>query len=354
MDPDEHSHLEDRAELEHEHPQAACRPESLGTITQPETASSGWKGAASVVGLAGVAAVAAAALATAASSNKHSFEEARTVELGSGRSLHAVMAGRGPDIVLVHGAFATHRDWLDGPFAALTELGRVTAIDRPGHGASRRLRFEGGPRVHAAHIRDGLRALGVVRPIFVAHSFGALSALSFAEQFPAEAAGLVLVAPLAFPEFRPLEHTLFAPRALPFLGPFWANIGPAFDRPMLEAHHRIMFSPDKPPDTWKANYPWDHILDPAAVVANAEDFAAVHPWRLDSYVDLDAVRTPVQVLTGTADLIIEDLRQGRVLADRLPNAAVTRLEGVGHMLHHSRPDALVGAVWAALERVRPE
>ncbi|OWK30010.1 alpha/beta hydrolase family protein [Sphingomonas mucosissima] len=203
-------------------------------------------------------------------------------------------------------------------------------------------------------MREGLTALGVVRPVFVAHSFGALSALSFAEQFSAEVAGLVLIAPLAFPEFRPLEHSFFAPRALPFVGPFWANIAPAFDRPMLEAHHRIMFSPDEPPDTWKANYPWDQILDPAAIIANAEDFSAVHPWRLDSYVDLDAVRTPVQVLTGTGDLIIEDLRQGLVVADRLPDAVLTRLEGVGHMLHHSRPDALVSAVRAVLERVRLE
>ena len=350
MDPDERSKFGDRAE----HAPAAAHPQVAKTAAEPETASSGWKGAASVVGVATVAAVAAAIVAKTTSSNKHSIEEVRTVDLGPDRSLHAITAGTGPDIVLVHGAFTTHRDWLDGPFAALAELGRVTAIDRAGHGLSRRLRFEGGPRAHAAHMREGLRALGVVRPVFVAHSFGALSALSFAEQFPAEVAGLVLVAPLAFPEFRPLEHTLFAPRALPFAGPFWANIAPAFDRPMLEAHHRIMFSPDRPPDAWKANYPWDQILDPVAIVANAEDFSAVHPWRLDSYVDLDAVRAPVQVLTGTADLIIEDLRQGRVVADRLPNAAVTRLEGVGHMLHHSRPDALASAVRAVLQRVRPD
>jgi pimeloyl-ACP methyl ester carboxylesterase len=275
------------------------------------------------------------------------------VDLSADRSLHAVSTGDGPDIVLVHGAFATHRDWLDGPFAGIAELGRVTAIDRPGHGLSRRRRFEGGPRAHAAQIREGLAALGVVRPVFVAHSFGALSALAFAEQFPGEVGGLVLVAPLAFPEFRPLEHTLFAPRALPIVGPFWANIGQDLDRPMLEAHHRIMFSPDEPPDIWKANYPWDQILAPPTIIANGEDFAAVHPWRLDSYIDLASVRTPVHVLTGAADLVIEDLHQGQLVAARLPDAAATRLEGVGHMPHHSRPDAVVSAVRAVLERVRP-
>lgn len=356
MDADERSYLDDRAEPEFEQTSTKGGPEALPT--QPAgKAPLGWKGAAAVVALTGAAAVAAIAAVAAnksASCSEREVEEAQTVELGPDRSLHAVTAGTGPEIVLVHGAFATHRDWLDGPFAALAELGRVIAIDRPGHGLSRRPRFEGGPRAHAAQIRDGLKALGVVRPILVAHSFGALSALSYAEQFPGEVAGLVLIAPLAFPEFRPLEHTLFAPRALPVLGPLWAEIGRAFDRPLLEAHHRIMFSPDKPPDTWKANYPWDQILAPDGVIANGEDFSTVHPWRLDSYVDIASLRTPAQVLSGTADLIIEDLRQGRVLAERLSGAAVTRLVGVGHMLHHSRPDALVRAVREVLDRARSE
>lgn len=42
--------------------------------------------------------------------------ETRTIALGSGRTLHAAAAGRGPDLVLVHGAITTHRDWLTGPF----------------------------------------------------------------------------------------------------------------------------------------------------------------------------------------------------------------------------------------------
>ncbi len=351
MDPDERSYFQERTELELEQTPGSAPSGSDRQDSGSATASFGWKGAASVVALAGVAAV---ALTKGGSSSGHNVEETRTVELGTDRSLHAVTTGTGPDIVLVHGAFANHRDWLDGPFTALAELGRVTAIDRPGHGFSRRPRFEGGPRAHAAHIREGLRALGIMRPVFVAHSFGALSALSFAEQFPREVAGLVLVAPLAFPEFRPLEHTLFAPRALPVLGPLWAEIGRPFDRAMLEAHHRIMFSPDKPPDTWKANYPWDQIVAPAGVIANGEDFCAVHPSRLDSYIDLHSVRAPTQVLSGTADLIIEDLRQGSILAERLTNAAGTRLDGVGHMLHHSRPDALVRAVREVIDRVRPE
>src|SRR4051812_2547428 len=118
--------------------------------------------------------------------------EARTVDLGSGRSLHAVQRGTGADLLLVHGALTTHHDWLSGPADALAGSVRVTAIDRPGHGLSRRPRFVGTPREQAAQIAAGLERLGVGRATIVAHSFGALVALALTERFPEQVAALVL------------------------------------------------------------------------------------------------------------------------------------------------------------------
>src|SRR3954463_2533139 len=132
--------------------------------------------------------------------------EAKTVKLGSGRSLHAVQRGAGADLLLVHGALHTHQAWLSGPAAALAESARVTVIDRPGHGLSRRPRFVGTPREQAAQVAAGVDRLGVGRAIVVAHSFGALVALALAERFAERVAALVLVAPLVFPEPRLLEH----------------------------------------------------------------------------------------------------------------------------------------------------
>src|SRR5207237_3975823 len=130
----------------------------------------------------------------------------RTIELGPERSLHAAIAGAGADIVLLHGAMTTHLDWLDGPFEALAGRGRAIAVDRPGHGLSRRPRFAGDPQVQAAQLREGLRALDVRRPVLVGHSFGCLCALTYAERYPDEVAGLVLIGPLAIAEVRPFKH----------------------------------------------------------------------------------------------------------------------------------------------------
>lgn len=100
--------------------------------------------------------------------------KATTLDLGSGRSLHAVQKGAGADVLLVHGAMTTHHDWLAGPARALAGEARVTAIDRPGHGLSRRPRFVGTPRDQAGQIAAGLDRLGVGPAVVVGHSFGAL------------------------------------------------------------------------------------------------------------------------------------------------------------------------------------
>ena len=39
----------------------------------------------------------------------------QTLDLGSGRSLHLVQAGEGPDLLFIHGALTTHHDWREAP-----------------------------------------------------------------------------------------------------------------------------------------------------------------------------------------------------------------------------------------------
>lgn len=276
--------------------------------------------------------------------------EPRNIDLAEGRSLHAIQAGEGPDIVLIHGLLATSQDWLAGPFNRLADGGvRVTAIDRPGHGNSRRPRFEGTPRDQAQQIRHGLEALGVERTILVGHSFGCMVSLAYAELFPEAVSHLVLVAPVAFPEARPLEHTLLAPRAVPLFGPFFSAAAKAsFDRPMLKLIQRIMFSPQPVDPHWEETYPYDHVLDAEAMVFEGEDAAAMLPGSPAGLVDVARIATPAHILTGAADKIVAGGWQARQLARLMPNGRLVEAEGVGHMLHHVRQDLVVDAVREAI------
>jgi pimeloyl-ACP methyl ester carboxylesterase len=274
----------------------------------------------------------------------------KTIELGPERSLHIVQAGKGPDLVLLHGALATHSDWLEGPFDALARRFRVTAVDRPGHGLSRRPRFEGTPRDQAAQIRTALQALGIERAAFVGHSMGGIVALAMAEQFPEMVERLVLAAPIAFPETRPLEHSLFAPRAMPVLGPILSLIGEAtIDRPMLKGVQRLMFAPQPVPERWESDYPYDQILTSEAMVAEGEETATILPFAPTGIIDLSKVRAPTHIVTGTADRICNPDRHARPLAALLRDSRLTELPGIGHMLHHVAAEALIEIVEEAAQ-----
>jgi pimeloyl-ACP methyl ester carboxylesterase len=273
----------------------------------------------------------------------------QTLDLGSGRSLYVHQEGRGPDVVLIHGAMTTSHDWLVSPvFAAVSKTHRVSAVDRPGHGLSRRPRFGGTPREQADQIAEGLDRLGVRRAAVVAHSYGALVALAMAERHPGLAAELVLVAPLAFPEPRLIEHSMLAPRSTPFFGPLFARFAELtqIDRPMVDLLHKVMFAPASVPASWKVTYPYPLILNAGAMVAEAEDSASMLPMSPAGTVDMRGIEVRTRVLTGTSDRVVEDERQAKTLARQLPHGSLVEVEGAGHMLHHSHAHLVVEALRA--------
>ena len=274
----------------------------------------------------------------------------QTIDLGSGRTLFVHQEGTGPDLVLIHGAMTTSHDWLASPvIPLLTKSRRVTVIDRPGHGLSRRPRF-GTPREQADQIADGIGRLGIRRAAVLGHSYGALVALAIAERHPKLVADLVLVAPLAFPEPRLMEHSMLAPRSIPFFGPQFARFAEfvQLDRPMVDLLHHVMFAPAAVPVDWKDTYPYPMILNAQTIVAEAEDAASMLPMSPVGTLDMRNIMIPAQVLTGTSDRVVEDERQAKALARQLPLGSLIEVEGAGHMLHHSHPDQVVRSIHAAM------
>jgi pimeloyl-ACP methyl ester carboxylesterase len=259
-----------------------------------------------------------------------------TVALDAEHSLHFVHAGDGPPIVLIHGALATHVDWLEAPLAGFAQRGRAIAVDRPGHGASRRPRFEATPLAQAGQIREGLAAFGVQSGVrLVGHSFGGLVAMTWAAAWPEEVQGLLLLAPITRPEFRALEHLVLGPRAVPVFGPLLSEMARSTTDPVfLRMVQGLMFSPATPPADWLARYPHDVVLRPSQMVEEGEDAATITPGSLAGLVDLRAIRCPVAVLNGGSDKVVDHRQHAAVLAALMPNADFTLVGGVGHMPHH--------------------
>jgi pimeloyl-ACP methyl ester carboxylesterase len=273
----------------------------------------------------------------------------QTIKLDDEHDLHLVQGGEGPDLVLLHGALTTHHDWQAGPAEAFLRDHKVTIVDRPGHGLSRRPRFEGTPREQARQIAEGLGRAGIERALVAGHSFGGLVALAMAEQSAGFVAGLVLVAPLVFPEPRLFEHGLLALRSTPMLGPLFSRMAHGFgiDRPMLDYVQSHMFEPGEMPQRWKASFPYDQVLDPDALVREGEDAASVLPMAPSGLIDLGRIRVPVEIVTGDSDRVIANGLQGNRLAGHLRDARLTGIEGAGHMLHHSHTARLAQIIRSA-------
>jgi pimeloyl-ACP methyl ester carboxylesterase len=277
------------------------------------------------------------------------MQQEQTLDLGSGRSLHVHQSGKGPDLVLIHGAMTTMQDWLvSAVYAALIKKHRVTVIDRPGHGLSTRARFSG-PREQADQIAEGLERLEIEKAVFAAHSYGALIALALVERHREMVAELVLIAPLAFPEPRLIEHSMLAPRSAPLFGPLFSKFAEftQMDRPMVELLHQVMFGPAPVPAHWKETYPYPLILNAQAMVSEGEDSASMLPLSPAGTIDMRKIAVRTQVLTGTSDRVVEDERQAKALARQLPGGSLTEVEGAGHMLHHTHPELVIGALQAA-------
>jgi pimeloyl-ACP methyl ester carboxylesterase len=118
-------------------------------------------------------------------------------DAGDGGRLHLLAMGdAGPTVILDAGIGASSLSWsVVQPQVA--RFARVYAYDRAGYGWSDAPREEDGPRIAsrlAAELRALLRAADVPGPYILAgHSFGGYVARVYAERWPVEVAGLVMV-----------------------------------------------------------------------------------------------------------------------------------------------------------------
>lgn len=270
--------------------------------------------------------------------------EETVLELEGGRSLRVLTAGEGRPVVMIHGTLGMAEDMALGLFPSLSGRFHVIAVDRPGHGGSRRERFESAPTRQAELIREGLRQLGVGRPILVAHSIGGPVALAYARSWPEEVAGLVLLAPAAYAEWRPIEHTYLSPRATPWFGPLVSNAAhETVDPAVLPLLEKAMFAPQDVPDYWARGFPHEAVRRAEQMTTNGEDIGNM-PALAQLAMSYRRIPTPTIVLSGDKDGIVNPARHARALVVALPNAELEMLPGVGHMIHHFAADRIAAAV----------
>lgn len=274
----------------------------------------------------------------------------------SGATLHVVDIGprhaAGPPIVLIHGA-SSNLEAMRQPLGdRLATNHRVILIDRPGHGWSPRTNLKDStPAVQAKMIDEALGKLGIGRAILVVHSWaGALGAL-MALDYPQRVAGLVMLAPVAFPWpggvglYNKIVTT-------PVIGPLLAyTITLPLGYFLAEPGAGGVFLPQAMPVGFVGDTATSLLLRPREFLVNAWDLVSLKPEvarQAPRYAD---IQVPAVVISGDeSDKTVSTRIHSRPLASAVPNAKLIVLPGVGHMVHYAAPDLVIAEIEAMFGR----
>ncbi len=256
-----------------------------------------------------------------------------------GVRIHYRDAGRGRPIVMIHGLGGQMRNFGYGLFDRLVGQHRLILIDRPGSGYSQAAGTSD-IETQARVIAGVIAKLGLHRPLVVGHSLGGAVALALALDHPDQVGRLALICPLTLSQsdrpsaFQALDirsplirmlvaHTVAAPASI---------LGRA-------RQAELIFSPEPVPEDFGVRGGGNLISRPRGFAAASADYAMLPEsiGRLESrYSKLE---TPVAVLFGRDDAILDPAIHGGRFVETVPSAALDLVDG-GHMILVTRPKAV--------------
>lgn len=271
-----------------------------------------------------------------------------------GRRVHVLETGRprgsAPDVVLIHGANGSLRDMTFDLAGRLAADYRVLAVDRPGHGWSDSWgEADTDPREQARILRAALAGYGLSRPVVVGHSYGGAVAMGWALQAEAETGAVVLLAGATMPWQGELAPSYRIQAGL--LGPVVRGaIAGLVPEDRAERVLRGIFAPDPVPPGYADHFGIGMSMRRAAQAATARQVNGLKQNLVEMAADYPRLSLPIEALHGTRDRTVGLAVHSRPLAALIPSVRLTVLEGVGHMPHHARPEAVVAAIGRAAAR----
>lgn len=270
-----------------------------------------------------------------------------------GRTVHAVVMGSGPDLVLIHGASGSTRDMTFAFAPMLADRYRVIVFDRPGLGYSDRVddRFNAAfaprgesPAEQAALLQAAAAKLGADRPLVLGHSYGGAVALAWALNHPDNIAGLVSVGGVALPwpgDLGPLYRYVGTPFGGAVLAPLLSAFVPDS---YVENTIAEIFAPAPAPDGYGHHVAPALTLRRDTIRANARQVNHLRPFVVAMSAHYPTLSLPVELVHGDADTIVPIDIHARPVSRIIPGANLTEIPAAGHMPHHTHPEVVIAAI----------
>ena len=295
----------------------------------------------------------------------------RMVEVGRGR-LHVHEMGSGPAVIFDAGISASSLSWLH-VVPGVAEFARAVSYDRSGLAWSDRTHAPVSARSLAAELHVLLDRADVKPPfVLVAHSYGTFVVRAFADAFPREVAGLVLVDPIY-----PAEWLSMSARArrrlkggilLSWVGAALASVGfvrlclnllAGGSRAVPRAASRMFGSEASallkrlvgqvqklPPEAWPLMRA--HWSRPKSFLAQADHLASLRRSALEIAAVRPVGDIPLTVLTAGSQPAGVQIEHANIAAQS-SRGRHTVVESAGHWILIDQPHVVVEAVREMLE-----
>lgn len=272
-----------------------------------------------------------------------------------GHRVHVVIRGSGPDLVLIHGASGSTRDFTFSLAEKLSGSFRVIVFDRPGLGYSDRITKSGASLSQQADVLAKAAAqLGANRPIVLGQSYGGAVALAWAVHHPDTLSALIPVAAVSNVWQTPLDR-YYRTVSDPWFGPLVILFLTAYvsDRYVGKVLQSI-FVPQDAPSGYGEYVGTGLTLRRGALRANAlqranliDEITALYPFYKD-------ISVPCEIVHGDADTTVPAWNHAQRLVTQIPNASLRLLPGIGHMPHHSAETDVIQAIYRVAKRAEIE
>jgi pimeloyl-ACP methyl ester carboxylesterase len=279
----------------------------------------------------------------------------RMIEV-AGATLNVVDIGPrvapGPPVVMVHGA-SSNLEVMRQPLGEmLARNHRVILIDRPGHGWSTRVRPQDStPAIQGRMIDEALEKFGVGPVILVVHSWSGALGARMALDYPRRIAGLVMLAPVAFP-WRGGVGWYTKLVAIPVIGPLLAyTITLPLGYFLAGSGARGVFLPQVMPDGFVGNTATALLLRPREFLANARDIVTLRAAVEEQAPRYRDIRVPTVVISGEIDKTVTTNIHSRPFAKAVPNAKLIVLPDVGHMVQNAVPELVMSEIEALVGKI---
>jgi pimeloyl-ACP methyl ester carboxylesterase len=249
-------------------------------------------------------------------------------------------------ILLIHGASGNEADMRLALASSLLALNyRVVSIDRPGLGWSGRPANPDDDNLagQARLIRRVMSRHGVRNALVVVHSLAGAIGLQLALDHPDFTKALLMISPATHPWPGGIARYYTVAASMPgqlFNYTLALPLGQAMMKPAVQS----VFAPQNPPNDYVKNTKLPLVLRPQTFGANAGDVAGLYNFVTAQAPRYKNIRTPVAIISGSADTIVLTEIHSRNSARDIPGATLTILPGAGHAPHWSHTADVVAEI----------